>query len=147
MSRRLRSTAARPRHRAGMLLLDMIVALAILSIGLATILTTIAGMGQRQVSNESIINASMVAQAEMERALNKGFTNVDTLEGTGLTYDATYYPGYTYDLVVDYVAVTDLNTVSGSATKYKRVVVTVYHTLKGAVIKRSEMRTIMIQGT
>ena len=147
MSRRFRCAIARPGHRAGVLLLDMVVAMTVLSIGLATTLTTIAGMGQRQVSNESIINASMVAQAEMERALNKGFTNVDTLEGVGLTYDATYYPGYTYDLTVDYVAVTALDTVSGSATKYKRVMVTVYHTLKGAAIKRAELRTIMIQGS
>ena len=142
-----RPASRRFRRRRGVTLLDMLTALAILSIGLGTTLTTLAGMGQREVFNESTINASMMAQAVMERALNKGFTNVNSLAGTGQTYDATYYPNYTYDLNVVYVNVTDLNTSVAGPTKYKRVEVKVYHTLRGSAIERSQLRTILVSGT
>ena len=134
------------RRRAGLTLYDALVGIAVLGLGLGTVLTSLAGMGQRQVFNESMISGSMVAQAVMERALVKGFASVDTLAGTGLTYDATYYPNYTYDLNVVYVNVTNLDTAVGGPTSYKRVEVQVYHTLRGAAIKRAELRAILISG-
>ena len=136
----------RQRRFAGFTLIDLVIAITVLSIGLATVLTTLATIWQRQIFNESMLNAAMMAQAVMDRALNKGFTNVNTLVGTGVTYDATNYANYTYDLNVGYVNVTDLNTLVGGPTNYKRVEVIVYYTLGGVARQRAVVRTIMTSG-
>lgn len=134
------------RGRRGLTLVDVLVGMTVLSVGVVTLLTTLAEVGRREVVSESIITGSMVAQAVMDRALNKGFTSVDTLEATGATYDATNYPSYTYDLTVDYVNVTDLNTAVAGPTDYKRVEVKVYHSLSGSPVTRSLVRTIIVSG-
>ena len=141
-----RRMAGRPRG-AGYTLIDLIVAVTILSLGLGTVLTSLAGMGQRQVFNESTINAAMMAQAVMERAINKGYANVSSLAGTGQTYDATYYPNYTYDLNVVYVNSTDLDTSVVGPTDYRRVEVKIYHAISGSTILRAQLRTILTSGT
>ena len=139
--------AARDRGQAGFSLIDMVIAIVIMSIGLSTTLASLGVMGQRQVMNESLFDASMMAQAMMDRALNKGFTNVNNLAGTGVTYDATYYPNYTYDLNVGYVNVTNLNTTVGGPTNYKRVEIIVYYTINGVARQRAVVRRIMTSAT
>ena len=143
--RRRRVTGQPPRAR-GFTIYDVLIGVSVLSVGVFTLMNSLAGMGQRQVAAESILNASMMAQAIMDRALAKGFANVSTLAGTGLTYDSTYYPNYTYDLNVVYVNLSDLNTTSGSATDYRRVELIVYHTIGGATKKRALLRAILNSG-
>ena len=134
----------RRQRRAGFNLIDLVIAIVIVSIGLSTTLASLGVMGQRQVLNESLFDAGMMAQALMDRALNKGFANVGTLTGTSLTYDAAYYPNYTYDLNVGYVNVTNLNTIVGGPTNYKRVEVVVYYVIGGVARQRAVVRRIMI---
>ena len=131
------------QRRNGYSLMEAVIAILITSIGLVTTLTTMSELGRKQVTDESVVNAAMMAQAVMERAIVKGYTNVSTLAGTGLTYDATNFPGYTYDLNVVYVNVTDLDTSVGGPTNYRRVEVKVYHTMGGAARLRAQLRTIL----
>ncbi len=130
----------------GFTIYDALIGVAVLSVGLFTLLNSLAGMGQRQVFAESMLNASMMAQAVMDQAIAKGFTNVNSLAGTNLTYDATYYPNYTYDLNVVYVNLSDLNTAVAGPTDYKRVEVIGYHAIGGSVKKRALLRTILNSG-
>lgn len=141
-----RSSPGRPVRRRGFTIYDVLIGVSVLAVGLFTLINALAGLGQRQVSNEAMVNASMMAQAVMDRALARGFSGVGTLAGTNLTYDATYYPNYTYDLNVVYVNVSDLNTAVGSPTDYRRVEVVAYHTLQGVKTKRCLLRAILTSG-
>ena len=141
-----RPSIHRPLGTRGVAFYDVLMGMAILSVSMVTLITALAGMGQRQVFNESMLNASMMAQAVMDKALAQGFTNVNTLAGTGQTYDATYYPNYTYDLNVVYVNLSNLNTAVAGPTDYKRVEVIGYHTIGGSTKPRALVRAILNSG-
>ncbi len=122
----MRSTLQK-RSRHGFSFIEALFAMLILSFGFVGILSLYSFMNANTENDEIKLVASKLASEKIEEVLankaNLGYSNVNTGTSTDLiSYDNLSYSRQTD---INYVDSSDLKTISGSDTGFKRIDVTV----------------------
>jgi len=115
------------RSKQGISLVESILALLILSLGIFAYISLFAEMSTATIEDELASTASRLANQKLEEVLatkaNLGYGEINI----GTTNENITYANHAYvrQTVVNYVNVSDLQTLSGSDTGIKKVDVTV----------------------
>ncbi len=115
------------KREKGFSFLEALFALLILSVGFSGILSLYSLMNENTSNDELKLVASKLASEKIEQVLankaNLGYSNIST----GTTTDAITYDNLNFSRQtnINYVESTDLSTVSGSDTGFKKIDVTV----------------------
>lgn len=118
---------ARKKHQSGFSFIEALFALVILSFGFVGILSLYSTMNGNSSNDELRLVASKLASEKIEQILSTKASGGYSSVNTGLTNDAISYDNLAFDRAtnVNFVESSDLKTVSGSDTGFKRVDVTV----------------------
>ncbi len=115
------------RSRKGISFIESILALLILSLGIFAYISLFAEMSTATIEDELASTASRLANQKLEEVLatkaNLGYAQVNL----GTTTENITYANHAYvrQTSINYVSVSDLQTLSGSDTGIKKVDVTV----------------------
>jgi len=112
----------------GFTLIEIVIAIVILSIALGTLLTVIANVTQQTVVPEFLNGASYLAERQFEQVTNRRFADVVSQGWTSFTGN---FSDYAYQLNVGPVPVS--LAADPGMTQYKQVEITVRHSSAGAV--------------
>ncbi len=118
---------ARKKHQSGFSFIEALFALVILSFGFVGILSLYSMMNSNSSNDELRLVASKLASEKIEQTLatkaNLGYVSVNTgTTSENITYDSI---AFQRSANINFVDSSDLKTVSGSDTGFKRIDVTV----------------------
>jgi len=111
------------RNKRGLTLLEIIIIIAIIGLAVPAILTAFARLVATGADAKTVQIATNLASQEMEQMIKgKKFVNIVSAGQTDYTGD---FSQYNYQIIVEYVNPSDLNTPVAGPTDFKRVKVVV----------------------
>ena len=111
------------RNKRGLTLLEIIIILVVIGAAIPALLTAFARIVGTGANVKTMEVATNLASAKMEELIkDKKFADIVSISPTDFTGT---FSDYSYQIVVEYVDGSDLNTPVGSPTDFKRVKVIV----------------------
>ena len=111
------------KSEKGYFLVELVIVVVIIGICIVPIAIAL-GEGAYQAHTNEIKSVGIsLAEAKMEEMFNKSFLAVGNVSQTSFL---TPFSAYSYEVICNYVTSGALDTVAGSATDYKRVLVRIY---------------------
>jgi prepilin-type N-terminal cleavage/methylation domain-containing protein len=112
-----------PHYRKGLTLIETVIGLAIIGIAFYSLMAVFVTLAPRTARIESVNDKVYLANEKMEEYLTRSFAQLANVSATPLTGT---FSDYNYQIVVTYVATSDLNTAVGGPTQFKNVKVRVW---------------------
>jgi prepilin-type N-terminal cleavage/methylation domain-containing protein len=110
-------------RKNGFTLIELAISITIMAIAFYLLVTVFTTFAPRTVTVEMINRKTYLAQEKMEEHLAKSFASVASVSATSFTSPSS---AYTYQIIVTYVATSDLNTPVAGPTPFKNVKVRVW---------------------
>ena len=107
----------------GFSLIEIIVAVVIMSIAFYALITVFTIVVPRDINARTLTLGTHLANQKMEETTLKSFTAVASTSATAFPPP---FENYYNQVIVNYVTTAELDTVSASATNYKRIKVRVW---------------------
>lgn len=109
--------------KKGFTLIETVVGLVIIGIAFYVLISVFIAIAPRTARVETLNKKAYLAQEKIEEYLTRPFTAVSSVAASSF---AGNFSSYNYQIVVTYVATSDLNSAVGYATPFKNVRVRVW---------------------
>lgn len=109
--------------KKGLTLIETIIGLAIIGIAFYSLMAILINLAPKTAFVETLNKKSYLAQEKMEEYLTRPFSGVASVAAASL---AAPFSNYNYQIVVTYVATSDLRTAVAGPTPFKNVRVRVW---------------------
>lgn len=106
------------KSRSGFTLIELVVALAVVSIAFYAIISVFATVAPRNINSEDLSKSTYLANRIMEETTAKNFAGILSVSATSFS---SPFNNFNYKIVVDYVTTAEPDVVSGSPTPHKRI--------------------------
>lgn len=112
------------KNRAGMTLIEIIMAMVIIGLAFYSLIAVFITLAPRGTRVENLNKKLYLAQEKIEETLTRSFSQVQSVNPTAFT--GAGFISYNYQILVTYVATSDVNTPVGGPTPFKNVKVRVW---------------------
>lgn len=106
-------------NRQGMTLIEVIMAVVVIGLAFYSVIALYITLAPRTARVENINTKVYLAQEKIEETIARQFANISSSGPTSI--ESPGLGNYSYQIVVAYVATSDLNTAVGGPTPYKNV--------------------------
>lgn len=121
------------KKNKGFSLVELVLVIVVAGIAIPGVIFTFYELARKSVYDEAMTTATMLAEGELERVMQKGFANItDEHRDSPVSFGGDF-TGYTWQVRVDYVNSGDLDTAVAGSTEYKRVETRVTNNVVGDV--------------
>lgn len=112
------------KNKRGFTLVELIVSLLVIGIVMSAALAIFINAGFQSVNVDVYTTAQTLAEYKMEQAMSHDFADVNSEAVANFSGDFSLYSS---QVIVDFVSSGVLDTVSGTTTNFKRIVVKISH--------------------